>query len=78
MLIIFIYTLKKNLYSYITSGNKKYNGITWFQNKSQDNNPKSHYLIMCYISEPVVRRCSVKRMFLKISQNSQENICAGV
>ena len=26
----------------------------------------------------VVRRCSVKQMFLKISQNPQENICARV
>ena len=29
-----------------------------------------------YFSEPVVQRCSVKNMFLKISQNSQENACA--
>ena len=27
-------------------------------------------------SEAVVRRCSVKKMFLEISQNSQENSCA--
>ena len=26
--------------------------------------------------EAVVRRCSVKKVFLKISQNSQENTCA--
>ena len=29
-------------------------------------------------SEAVVRRCSVKEVFLKISQNSQENTCARV
>ena len=29
-------------------------------------------------SEAVSKRCSVKRAFLKISQNSQENICARV
>ena len=29
-----------------------------------------------YFSEAVVQRCSVKKMFLKISQNSQENACA--
>ena len=29
-------------------------------------------------NEAVVQRCSVKGVFLKISQNSQENICAGV
>ena len=28
------------------------------------------------ISEAVVRRCSVKKLFLEISQNSQENTCA--
>ena len=29
-------------------------------------------------SEAVVQRCSVKKMFFKISQNSQENACARV
>ena len=29
-------------------------------------------------SEAVARRCSVKKMFLEISQNSQENTCARV
>ena len=24
----------------------------------------------------VIRRCSIKKVFLKISQNSQENVCA--
>ena len=28
--------------------------------------------------EAVVQRCSMKKVFLEISQNSQENICAGV
>ena len=27
-------------------------------------------------SEAVAQRCSVKKMFLEISQNSQENTCA--
>ena len=31
-----------------------------------------------YALEAVVRRCSLKKMFLKISQNSQENTCARV
>ena len=31
-----------------------------------------------FISEAVVRRCSVKKMFLEISHNSQENTCARV
>ena len=30
------------------------------------------------LSEAVVRTCSVKKMFLKISQTSQENTCVGV
>ena len=30
------------------------------------------------ISEAVVQRCSVKKVLLEISQNSQENICARV
>ena len=31
-----------------------------------------------FTSEAVVRRCSVKKVFLEISQNSQENTCARV
>ena len=33
-------------------------------------------MIKCY--EAVVQRCSVKNVFLGISQNSQENTCARV
>ena len=29
-------------------------------------------------SEPVARRCSVRKVFLEISQNSQKNTCARV
>ena len=29
-------------------------------------------------SEALIQRCSVKKVFLKISQNSQENTCARV
>ena len=28
-------------------------------------------------AEAVAQKCSVKKVFLQISQNSQENICAG-
>ena len=31
-----------------------------------------------FISEAVVRRCSAEKVFLEISQNSQENTCARV
>ena len=34
--------------------------------------------LMDKIIEAVVRKCSVKRVLLEISQNSQENICARV
>ena len=34
------------------------------------------FLICKRFSEVVVRRCSVTKVFLEISQNSQENICA--
>ena len=39
-----------------------------------------HWLSIIYNSnsEAVVRRCSVKEVFLKISQNSQKNTCARV
>ena len=33
-------------------------------------------VIMEISTEAVAQRCSVKKMFLKVSQNSQENICA--
>ena len=29
-------------------------------------------------AEAVAQKCSVKKLFLEISQNSQENICASV
>ena len=35
-------------------------------------------LIITIIKEAVTRRCSVKKMFLEISQNSQKNTCARV
>ena len=30
------------------------------------------------VTEAVVRRCSIKKVFLEIPQNSQENTCASV
>ena len=35
-------------------------------------------IIMLSPSESVVQKCSVKKVFLEISQNSQDNICARV
>ena len=36
------------------------------------------YTIIVLYTEAVVRRCSVKKVFLEMSQNSQENTCARV
>ena len=40
----------------------------------------AHWLkcVLCgfWVTKAVVRRCSVKKVFLEISQNSQENTCA--
>ena len=33
---------------------------------------------MYAVTEAAIQRCSVKKVFLKISQNSQENTCARV
>ena len=35
-------------------------------------------LTSCFYSRSSHRRCSIKKMFLKISQNLQENTCVGV
>ena len=35
-------------------------------------------LVKLVVSEGVVRGCSIKKVFLEISQNSQENTCARV
>ena len=35
-------------------------------------------LYVLLFSEAVAQRCSVKKVFLEISQNSQENTCARV
>ena len=36
------------------------------------------YFCICIITEAVAQRCSVKRLFLEILQNSQENSCASL
>ena len=36
------------------------------------------FLISHEQTEALVQRCSVKKMFLEISQNSQENTCARI
>ena len=43
--------------------------------------PEMYLLMLRYlygITEAVVQRCSVKKLFLKISYNSQKGTCAGV
>ena len=39
---------------------------------------KQLIIIMKWNTEAVAQKCSVKKVFLKIWQNSQENTCAGV
>ena len=41
-------------------------------------NNSKHVVLFYFTSEAVVQSCSVKKLFLKISQNSQENTCARV
>ena len=43
--------------------------------------PEMYLLMLQYlhgITEAVVQGCSVKKLFLQISYNSQKNTCAGV
>ena len=35
-------------------------------------------ILIIFCPEAVIRRCSVKKVFLKISQNSEENSCVAV
>ena len=42
----------------------------------QDSTVLKTTLKCCQHSEAVVQRCSVKKVFLEISQNSQQNTCA--
>ena len=53
----------------------KHNKIFFFFHKWA--RPKKQKKIII-ITEAVVRKCSVKKVFLEISQNSQENSCAKV
>ena len=39
---------------------------------------QTHGTGLRFVTEAVSRKCSVKKVFLKISQNSQENTCARV
>ena len=73
-----IYALRKSkrvkLFIFYCFSLEKY-GHSWFQIKYLTASNKALYLIF---TEAVVQRCSVKKVFLKISQNSQENTCARV
>ena len=51
---------------------------TRFQIPDSADNKSLMLLHHSQYTEAVGRRCSVKKMFLKISQNSQENNCAKV
>ena len=49
--------------------------LCYIQTRKYTDKIKALYL---YFTEAVTRRCSVKRLFLKISQSSQESTCVGV
>ena len=51
-------------------------GLKWI-NLQQFRSKKNHNITFKQ-TETVIQRCSVKKVFLKISQNSQENNCARV
>ena len=40
--------------------------------------PKKNFQYNTRGTEVILRRCSIKKVFLEISQNSQENTCARV
>ena len=49
--------------------------LCYIQTRKYTDKIKALYL---YFTEAVTRRCSVKKLFLKISQSSQESTCVGV
>ena len=71
-LLIKFQALRLFLYN-TTSGCFRY-----YRNYSKVPGTNIKYFISCRVdlSEAVVHRCSVKKMFLEISQNLQENTCA--
>ena len=52
-------------------------GYTWWNGKTNEKRKTSSNSLY-QNTKTVVRRCSVKRFFLKISQSSQRNTCVGV
>ena len=54
------------------------NYCTWFAKQAVFRQKNVLILAKVHISEAVARRRSVKKTFLEIQQNSQENICARV
>ena len=48
------------------------------RSRKTPNTDTIHAVILRGSQEAVAQRCSVKKVFLKISQNSQENNCARV
>ena len=49
--------------------------VTFLKKSSESSQQDDCYLVLL---EAVVQRCSVKKVFLEISQNSQENSCASL
>ena len=53
-----------------------YQTIAWFQKSFKIQNIPVNPVKFQRSLEAVAQTCSAKKMFLEISQNSQENICA--
>ena len=54
---------------------ESYSCLKLIESKEDNFSPTMLYL---QLTEAVVLRCSVEKVFLEISQNSQENTCASV
>ena len=66
-------TLRKNISLWIYSPS-----LTAFLQVSESTEPaeKLLFLKVVHLLEAVDQKCSIEKVFLKISQNSQENTCA--
>ena len=65
------------LFSYERKQIGRFSNLYWGNSDLKYSN-SSIFLKTISKPEAVVQRCSVKKAFLEISQNSQENTCAGV
>ena len=76
---VFIFLLFFILFSKLCFCSRQFSTITLFQNKFRVMKQAWRILkLTALTTEAIVRRCSVRKMFLKIQQNLQGNTCARV